>query len=199
MSARSDPNAERRAAILDAATPVFLRYGYKKTSMDDLARAAGLSRQGLYLHFPTKEALFEAGLLRLLATTRAAGRAALARTDLSVAERALEMFVAMHGHAVGEASSEHLDELVRAAKRLGGSATEALEREQVGDLARLFRSEGVAEAWKAAGLSATALAEHLVATSLGIKHSAANQAQYREGMRVALQIVCRGHASPRRR
>ncbi len=43
----------RRESILQAAVGVFLRYGYKKTSMDDLARAAGLSRQGLYLHFAT--------------------------------------------------------------------------------------------------------------------------------------------------
>ena len=31
------------------------RYGFKKTSMDDVAQAAGVSRQGLYLYFDTKE------------------------------------------------------------------------------------------------------------------------------------------------
>ena len=35
---------ERRAALLAAAAEVFARYGYRKASMDDVARAAGLSR-----------------------------------------------------------------------------------------------------------------------------------------------------------
>jgi len=38
--------ANKREAILVAATAIFLRYGFKKTSMDDVARAAGVSRQG---------------------------------------------------------------------------------------------------------------------------------------------------------
>ena len=47
----------RRSRLLEAALGVFLRYGYKKTSMDEVARAADLSRQGLYLHFATKGAV----------------------------------------------------------------------------------------------------------------------------------------------
>src|SRR5882762_5206644 len=102
MAGASDPAAARRVAILEAATPVFLRFGFKKTSMDDLARAAGLSRQGLYLHFPTKESLFKEGLQRIVETTRAAAKAALAREDQSVDARILGAFEAMHGHAIGQ-------------------------------------------------------------------------------------------------
>ena len=69
--------------------------------MDDLARAAGLSRQGLYLHFATKEALFKDGILRLIAVTRD-GRAGGARArDLAVEERLLALFVAIHGQMIG--------------------------------------------------------------------------------------------------
>ena len=39
----------RREALLEAAVGVFARYGFRKTSMDEVARAAGVSRQGLYL------------------------------------------------------------------------------------------------------------------------------------------------------
>jgi len=183
------PNAARRAAILDAATSVFLRFGFKKTSMDDLARAAGLSRQGLYLHFPTKEELFKAGVLRLIEGTRAAGRAALARSDLPVEERVLEMFVAIHGQLIGPLA-EHMTELMAAAKELVGDAAEELEREQTAELARLLRSAGVGLAWKDAELSPKLLAEHLMATSDGMKHRARTVAEYREGMRVAVRIVC---------
>ena len=48
----------RREALLEAAVGVFARYGFRKTSMDEVARAAGVSRQGLYLQFADKEELF---------------------------------------------------------------------------------------------------------------------------------------------
>jgi len=49
-----------------AATATFLRYGFKKTSMDDVAQAAGVSRQGLYLYFDTKDFLFREALQYLV-------------------------------------------------------------------------------------------------------------------------------------
>ncbi len=49
------PNAER---IFDAAQECFARYGFQKTSMEDIAREAGLSRRSVYRHFPDKAALF---------------------------------------------------------------------------------------------------------------------------------------------
>lgn len=60
----------RRQQILDAALEVFLRFGYRRTTMEDVARQAGLSRPTLYLSFPGKQAIFcavvEAGQDRLL-------------------------------------------------------------------------------------------------------------------------------------
>lgn len=64
--------------ILDAALAVFHQYGYGKATMQDIARAAGLSRAALYLHFPTKEDLFRAG-------TRRAHAQALERADVALA------------------------------------------------------------------------------------------------------------------
>jgi AcrR family transcriptional regulator len=48
---------ERRQQILQAALDVFMRYGYRRTTMDDIAREVGKSRPALYLSFPNKEAL----------------------------------------------------------------------------------------------------------------------------------------------
>jgi AcrR family transcriptional regulator len=47
------------------AGPVFLGQGFTRTTMGDIAAAAGLSRQGLYLAFPNKEAVFAAAVLVL--------------------------------------------------------------------------------------------------------------------------------------
>jgi AcrR family transcriptional regulator len=54
------PATLREQTILAAALDVFGRYGFRRASMEDIARAAGLSRPLLYLSFPNKAAIFEA-------------------------------------------------------------------------------------------------------------------------------------------
>ena len=44
--------------ILAAAKDCFLNYGFKKTSMSDIAKQADMSRPALYLHFDNKETIF---------------------------------------------------------------------------------------------------------------------------------------------
>lgn len=48
----------RHDAILDSAKAAFLAYGFSRTTMDDIARAAKLSRPALYLHFKNKTAIY---------------------------------------------------------------------------------------------------------------------------------------------
>jgi AcrR family transcriptional regulator len=51
---------EKRAAILKAATGLFLAAGYDGTSLAKIAEAAGVSKATLFKQFPTKAALFDA-------------------------------------------------------------------------------------------------------------------------------------------
>ncbi|MFG1989596.1 TetR/AcrR family transcriptional regulator [Actinoplanes sp. NPDC048988] len=51
---------QKRAAILDAATGLFLASGYDGTSLAKIADAAGVSKATLFKQFPTKAALFDA-------------------------------------------------------------------------------------------------------------------------------------------
>lgn len=50
---------ERELRILQAASELFAHYGYDKTTVSDIAREAGISKGALYLHFSSKESLFE--------------------------------------------------------------------------------------------------------------------------------------------
>ena len=59
VAARTRKEATR-GAILTAALQRFTHYGYRRTSMDDLAGAAGISRAAVYLHFKNKEDVFRA-------------------------------------------------------------------------------------------------------------------------------------------
>lgn len=51
--------------ILDAGIRVFGHYGFRKTSMGDIAAAAGMSRAALYLYFRNKEDIFRQGSIRM--------------------------------------------------------------------------------------------------------------------------------------
>ena len=51
--------------ILDAAMLVFRRHGFRRSSIEQAAEEAGLTRQALYHHFESKEALFRAVIERL--------------------------------------------------------------------------------------------------------------------------------------
>ena len=49
---------ERRAGILDAALAVFSARGYHASSIDDIAREAGISKALIYEHFDSKQRLY---------------------------------------------------------------------------------------------------------------------------------------------
>ncbi len=51
---------EKAAAILNAASALFLEKGFRGASMDAVAKQAGVSKQTVYSHFANKEALFQA-------------------------------------------------------------------------------------------------------------------------------------------
>jgi AcrR family transcriptional regulator len=59
-SGMNDSASIRWSHIIGAATPVFLRYGFGRTTMADIAQASGLTRPTLYLTFPDKESVFQA-------------------------------------------------------------------------------------------------------------------------------------------
>ena len=54
----SNRSALKRRAILDAATEIFLKGGYLGTNMDEIAALSEVSKQTVYKHFASKEALF---------------------------------------------------------------------------------------------------------------------------------------------
>ncbi|MEM7112845.1 MAG: TetR/AcrR family transcriptional regulator [Chloroflexota bacterium] len=57
-------NEARKQRILDAAADLFVHYGYDKTAVSDIARNAGVSKGAIYLHFSSKDELFEGLIIR---------------------------------------------------------------------------------------------------------------------------------------
>lgn len=59
-SAAGDEDSAKRRQIIEGARAVFLAQGFDAASMNDIARAAGVSKGTLYVYFANKEELFKA-------------------------------------------------------------------------------------------------------------------------------------------
>jgi AcrR family transcriptional regulator len=81
-------SGQKRRAILDAATEVFLQKGYLATNMDEIAALAAVSKQTVYKNFPGKETLF----LEIVSsvTNRASDRVHSEMPDLAEGEDVAE-------------------------------------------------------------------------------------------------------------
>jgi AcrR family transcriptional regulator len=77
-------SAQKRRAILDAATEMFLQKGYLATNMDEIAALAAVSKQTVYKNFPGKETLFVEIVSNV--TNRASDRVHSEMSDLAEGE-----------------------------------------------------------------------------------------------------------------
>lgn len=179
----------RRRQLLDAALGVFLKFGFRKTSMDQVARAASVSRQGLYLHFSRKEELFRAVVQHALEEAFQAAGQRLADGSLSVRDRltgAFDEWVGRHVGTLGGGASD----LGEAAHTLVAPLVRDYSDRFVELLARFMRSSGLLVAYKPAGLTARQLAATLYATARGFKTECATRADFNDAVGKAVRAFC---------
>ena len=191
VKSRRAPGSPQREAILMAATATFLRYGFKKTSMDDVAQTAGVSRQGLYLYFETKDVLFREALQYLVSHMISTARSVAEDGNLSLRDRLLGVFEAVHGSAFQSASPEHAFELLQSAQSADGALLVQLDRNLLAIVAALLAEGGAAHRWNEAGVTVAELSEQLLMSAKGIKASVDTLTAYRERMLTAIRIVTR--------
>ena len=137
-------SGEKRIRILDAAQSLFLRYGVRRTSIDDVAREAGIAKGTVYLYFDSKTALFAAIAERLCAATLARAKAIVAE-----ARPPAERLVAFLDCYVGEtqrmiAQSPHVAELTASKEAIAAAAYEAHDGRMASLLTGLLEEAGVA-------------------------------------------------------
>jgi len=187
--APTDADDPRRRKLLEAALAVFTRYGFRKTSMDEVARAAQLSRQGLYLSFATKEELFRAAVRYFLATALGAASEKLGQASLPLEERLVGGFDEWIGRYVGMVGAGASD-LAQASHDLVGAAVAEHEELFTEAVARALRGSGLMAAYRRAGLTARQLADTLHATARGLKHGCATREAFVAAFTVAVRALC---------
>src|SRR3954465_6437979 len=106
-------DSARRERVLAVALEVFGRSGFRKASMDEIARNADISRQGLYLHFANKDALFRAAVRQELDTALAQAARCLTEEDVGVEQRVAAALDAWLGRYVGSMLASDIGNLIQ--------------------------------------------------------------------------------------
>ena len=81
-----------REAILDATDRLLARYGYKKMTIDDLAREVGIGKGSIYLHFSSKEEIALTHIDRIIDRLKKR-LSIIARDDTQCDERIRRMLI----------------------------------------------------------------------------------------------------------
>jgi AcrR family transcriptional regulator len=137
--ARESGSAKPNAIVL-AGLQLFTQYGYRKTSIDDIAQAAQVAKRTVYLHFENKAAVFLAILAylgdqvrqRCAAAERAGGAPVRRLTGL------LDAYFGMGFDLFSK--SEHMPELEETFSKLARTKIGVLNTEYGDRLARFLRS-----------------------------------------------------------
>lgn len=186
------PEAERtdsrQSSVLDAAIGVFSRYGFRKTSMDQVAHAAGISRQGLYLQFANKEELFRRTLEHSLDSQLAAAAAALSHAEQGLEPRLVAACDAWCGRFVGSLGSDAAD-LMCASTSLAGATLAHYEARFEAALTGAI-ADSPQRTCAGAGLGAAQMARVLHAAARGFKHSCATRQEFIQSMTAAARMCC---------
>jgi AcrR family transcriptional regulator len=179
----------RHEALLEAAVGVFARYGFRKASMDEVARAAGVSRQGLYLQFADKEALFRKAVEYKLNRQLRTATIALSNQLEDLEARLIAACDEWAGRYVGIMGADAAD-LMCASTSLAGVTLTHYEAQFEKALAHAIGASPLASFCAASGLTAADVARALHATVRGLKQSSKSRQEFVQGMTVAARMFC---------
>jgi AcrR family transcriptional regulator len=125
MASKGPPDSARQEQVLSVALEVFGRYGFRKTSMDEVARSADISRQGLYLYFASKEELFRAAVGQELDTALCEASCCLDEGHVALEDRVVAALDAWMGRFVGSMLASDIGNMLEnSTMQLGDMATE---------------------------------------------------------------------------
>lgn len=182
------PPETRRQGLLDAAQGLILKHGLRGTSMEAIARQAGVAKPTLYAYFPDKAAVFAALLERLIAAWRAEFLAGL-HGEGDVVQRIAAALTAKH-KAVWRllANSPHAEELYGEHDRSGAAAFARLDGEIAAALEAELAAAGVARP--------RIVTQFFLAASYGVGRRAQSPAELGPAFRLLAERLLRPELPP---
>ena len=179
---------DRQDTILSAAFRAFATYGFRRTSMDDIARGAGLSRTALYVYYRNKEDIFRTLTMRYVETAVADMAAALAQPGLSTEQALLAALRAKDGALMEIVlTSPHGRELLEAAFATSADVASAGEVRLTKLIAEWLGKLQFAEDLGTPG----DVAQTIMASAKGLKVTATSLEDYRSSQARLARIFAR--------
>lgn len=177
--------------ILDSSLAVFCRYGFAKTTMSDLAEAAGVSRATLYLHFSNKEAVFRAGSERAHAAVMAEVEERLGADGPAIGRIDAAMNAYLRGLMEEIGASPHGRELFDSNLELSADITLAARRRLTDRIAEVLAEADTRGEIGLSALGATPreLAGLILASAEGIKLAGGPGARPAAGSALFMRIL----------
>lgn len=181
----------KRARILQGAYKVFLAYGFSRVTMDDIAKAAELSRPALYLQFRNKGDIYRAIAQCVLTRCQQ-----LARAELSGEGPLLERLERMVERALFDMmrdvdSSPHGTELLDMKSSLAGEIIEewrsGMEAALAVEIEREAAGHGVDLAQR--GLSAGEMAQTFFDALEGMKPRLSDPSRHLQSAKAAARLL----------
>ena len=175
--------ASKRDAILEAASALFLKHGLRGTSMEAIARAAGIAKPTLYAYFDDKNAVFSALAATLIAGWRADFRAALNGPGDVVQRIGAALTAKYKGSMQLLAESPHAEELYGEHDRLAAPQFRTLDAEMAKELEAQLTAARV--------VRARLVTQVLLAAAYGIGHKARAAAELGPALRLLAERLIR--------
>lgn len=180
----------KRDKACQDALAVFIQYGYRKTSMEDVARAIGVSRQWVYQQFQSKERLFGEVVEQAMKDTLERALANLNVEDADPPARLLGAFDGWCGEYLDSVgASPHADELFDSAVSMHGERIQEVRNRFEKALTKTIK--GIAPGLPN-DVPAKDTAMVLMHTSDAIKHSCENRKDYLNKMAQTIRVVLSG-------
>jgi AcrR family transcriptional regulator len=177
----------KREAILRAGGTLLLKHGLRGTSMEAVAREAGMAKPTLYAHFPNKLAVLAAVAAGLIAAWRQDFLAAL-HGDGDIVSRAGAALIAKHrATMLLLQGSPHAAELYDAHHRLLGPQLRAHEAELQSALEIELATAGVSRP--------RLLSQLLFAASMGVGQTATSPSELGPALRLLAERLIRPELS----
>ncbi|PCH61953.1 MAG: hypothetical protein COC19_03665 [SAR86 cluster bacterium] len=180
----------KQNAVFDAAADVFAQYGFKRTTMNDIAQAVGISRPALYLMFNNKEHLFQGLSTYRINLALKAAKIVLAGEG-SVRSRFIDALMAFEKtYSEPVANSPHGAELTDVNMSLAADVMKKGYASLITALAKVLRdAEKSGEvSFQNTPLTHKAFVELLLSSISGIKKKAGTKAEYRKQTQQLAQI-----------
>lgn len=170
---------------------VFFRYGFRKTSLDEVAREIGVSRQTVYQRYKSKKTLFHSVVTTLMSHMCETSQATLGNPGLSLIDQLVTVFDLHFGRFVEmKQNSPHVGEIIDASNELVGDVVAHMEDQIVNYVAQALEQFQIPKIYTAHNLSAVDLSRTLYYTAKGIGINVQTRDVFLKHMRIAVTTMC---------